>query len=69
MYIDIFCEQDIFIQMKTQIGSHSRYFNPKEKKSGKIRTFDLVSLLNVISTFVGYLMPKLFSSKNSSGTI
>ena len=24
---------------------------------------------NGISTFVGYLMPKLFSSKNSSGTI
>ena len=31
--------------------------------------FGLVSLLNGISTFVGYLMPKLFSSKDSSGTI
>ena len=29
----------------------------------------LVSLFNGISTFVVYLMPKLFSSKNSSGTI
>ena len=29
----------------------------------------LVSLFNDISTFVGYLMPKLFSWKNSSGTI
>ena len=29
----------------------------------------LVSLFNGISTFVGYLMPKLFSEKNSSGTI
>ena len=31
--------------------------------------FGLVSLFNGISTFVGYLMPKLFSLKNSSGTI
>ena len=31
--------------------------------------FGLVSLFNGISTFVGYLMPKLFSKKNSSGTI
>ena len=29
----------------------------------------LISLFNDISTFVGYLMPKLFPSKNSSGTI
>ena len=29
----------------------------------------LVSLFNGISTFLGYLMPKLFSKKNSSGTI
>ena len=29
----------------------------------------LVSLFNGISTFVGYLMPKPFSEKNSSGTI
>ena len=28
-----------------------------------------VSLFNGISTFVGYLMSKLFSEKNSSGTI
>ena len=28
-----------------------------------------VSLFNGISTFVGYLMPKPFSKKNSSGTI
>ena len=31
--------------------------------------FGLVSLFNGISTFVGYLMQKLFSWKNSSGTI
>ena len=31
--------------------------------------FGLVSLFNGISTFVGYLMPKPFSKKNSSGTI
>ena len=31
--------------------------------------FGLVSLFNGISTFMGYLMPKLFSEKNSSGTI
>ena len=30
--------------------------------------FGLVSLFNGISTFVGYLMPKQFSEKNSSGT-
>ena len=29
----------------------------------------LVSLFNGISTFVGYLMPKPFFEKNSSGTI
>ena len=32
-------------------------------------SFGLVSLFNGISTFVGYLMPKLFSLKNSSGFI
>ena len=32
------------------------------------RTFGLVSLFNGISTFVGYLMPKL-SRQNSCGTI
>ena len=31
--------------------------------------FGLVSLFNSISTFVGYLMLKPFSQKNSSGTI
>ena len=30
---------------------------------------DLVSLFNGISIFTGYLMPKLFSLKNSNGTI
>ena len=29
----------------------------------------LVSLFNGISSFVGYLMPKPFSYKNSSGTV
>ena len=31
--------------------------------------FDLVSLFNGISTFVGYLTPKIFSLKISNGTI
>ena len=31
--------------------------------------FGLVSLFNGISTFIGYLMPKPFSEKNSSSTI
>ena len=31
--------------------------------------FGLVSMFNGISTFVGYLMPKLFSKKNSRGNI
>ena len=31
--------------------------------------FGLVSLFNGMSTFLGYLMPKPFSEKNSSGTI
>ena len=31
--------------------------------------FDLVSLFNGISTFVGYLILKIFSKKNSSCTI
>ena len=34
-----------------------------------IAWFGLVSLFNGISIFVGYLMPKPFSKKNSSGTI
>ena len=35
----------------------------------EILPLSLVSLFNAISTFVGYLMPKPFSSKNSRGTI
>ena len=31
-------------------------------------SFRFVSLFNGISTFVGYLMQKLFSKKNSNGT-
>ena len=31
--------------------------------------FGFVSLFNGISTFLGYLLPKLFSKNNSSGTI
>ena len=31
--------------------------------------FGLISLFNGISTFVGYLMPKLFFLKNSCGTV
>ena len=39
------------------------------KSTDIINHFGLVSLFNGISTFVGYLMPKPFSKKNSSGTI
>ena len=35
----------------------------------QIKWFGLISLFNGMSTFVDYLMPKLFSKKNSSGTI
>ena len=35
---------------------------------GSLR-FGLVSLFNDISTLVGYLIPKPFAWKNSSGTI
>ena len=38
------------------------------RKSGLV-WFGLVSLFNGISTYVGYLMPKLFSQKNRNGTI
>ena len=34
-----------------------------------IYIYCLVSLFNGISTFVGYVIPKPFSKKNSSGTI
>ena len=34
-----------------------------------VGVFCLVSLFNRMSTFVGYLMPKLFSEKNSTGKI
>ena len=40
----------------------------RQKKALK-SSFDLVSLFNGISTLVGYLMPKPFFEKNSSGTI
>ena len=39
------------------------------RPSGNEVRFGSVSFINGISTFVGYLMPKLFSKKDSSGTI
>ena len=42
---------------------------PTLKNLHEILRFGLVSLFNGISTVVGYLMPKPFSWKNSSGTI
>ena len=45
------------------------YFTKKQKKNLSIYRSHFVSLFNGISTFVGYLMPKPFSKKNSSGTI
>ena len=42
----------------------------KQSQFEKVRwKFGLVSFFNGISTFVGNLMPKTFSLKNSSGTI
>ena len=41
-------------------------FTSSRKEAARL---GLVSLFNGISTFVGYLMPKSFSEKNSSGTI
>ena len=51
-----------------------RQLNKQKRKKGHCcmcerRKDGLVSLFNGISTFVGYLMPKLFSKKNSSDTI
>ena len=40
-----------------------------EEKKGEIGKSSLVSLFTGISTLVGYLMPKSFSLKKSSGTI
>ena len=37
--------------------------------SSKMLSGLFVCLFKAILTFVGYLMPKLFSKKNSSGTI
>ena len=47
--------------VKLEVHRHCIYFT-KENNS-------LVSLFNGILTFVGYLMPKPFFKKNSSGTI
>ena len=41
----------------------------KTDKSNIYDWFGLISLFNGIPTFVGYLMPKPFSKKNSSGNI
>ena len=44
-------------------------FVPLQTGHSFIGWFDLVSSLKGISTFLGYLMPKLFLYKNSSSTI
>ena len=47
-------------------------YNKRHLKRTEIivaETLGLVSLFNDMSTFVGYLMPKPFSKKNSNGTI
>ena len=57
----------------TQTGDSDEIVLCIDKTGSTLRAvtvrFGLVSLFNGISTFVGYLMPKLFSEKNSSGTI
>ena len=59
---------------KTMLGKRKEKIKRKKKRERKgcqkgKRFGFLVSLFNGISTFVGYLMPKLFSQKNSSCTI
>ena len=49
---------EIFFSLKIDLVWHP------ESSEG----FGLASLFNGISTFVGYLMPKLLSQKNNSGT-
>ena len=44
-------------------------YSIQEKTFSSPFEIGLVSLFNDISTFVGFLMPKPFSEKNSSGTI
>ena len=44
------------------------YFQIWNQKEPSI-IISLISLFNDISTFVGYLMPKPFSKKDSSGTV
>ena len=58
----------VFISVFNQMEFDTRSFVLWEFKE-RLVWFGLVSLFNSISTFVGYVMPKLFSKKNSSGTI
>ena len=55
---------DLYYTENAQI--YYAYLRKIKEYHGKL---SLVSLFNGISTFVGYLMPKPFSQKNSSGTI
>ena len=64
-YIPIFCKCHTFKRKDNE--RYSKYCQYVVR--GKMIWFGLVSLFNGISTFVGYLMPTLFSLKNSSGTI
>ena len=52
-----------------QFGKKKGFFPSTFDYNWNHLRFGLVSLFNGISTFVGYLMPKSFSWKNSSGTI
>ena len=54
-----------------QIRKNEMHKIPRGFKILSQETIDrwFVSLFNGISTFVGYLMPKPFPLKNSSGTI
>ena len=56
------------MQNSSLLTKSSDTIQPKAGGDERIR-FGLVSFFNGISTFVGYLMPKPFSKKNSSGTI
>ena len=56
--------------VKLEVVKNSENLSNVHSLVSDLQLFEgLVSLFNGISTFVGYLMPEPFSSKNSSGTI
>ena len=62
------CKEDQSIDVSVLLNSCTIWTLMKHLKK-KLGLVSLVFLINGISTFVGYLMPKPFFLKNSSGTI